>query len=119
MATVEFVPVQGNADGFIYRAAALATGDNTGVLTINEGSWDMVVHVYGTVGGSTTTITGGINSAVGDMGTVDDAFGEGLVFTSLPMIKPIGPAIRQLRAAITGGAGTGITVDVFVTKKRV
>jgi len=118
MAEISFVAIAVQADARVYRAAGLATGDTTSVLTINQGDWDIGVHVYGTVGGATITILGGIASEVTDLALIDDAYGSALSFTSLPQFKPVGPPARMLRGVVAAGAGTGITIDVIVTEKR-
>jgi hypothetical protein len=118
MAEVVFVAVVLQINGDVYRAGPLATGDTTSVLTLNDADTDVCVHIYGTVGGATVALAGGITSAVGDMATVDDAYGSAMSYTVLPAIKPLGPAARQLRGSVTGGAGSGIFFDVYVTHRR-
>lgn len=117
MAVISWEGIAGNVNGSIYRATPLATGDTTAVLNFVDGNWDVTVHVYGTVGGASVDMTGGIVSEA-NLAALQDAFGDVMSFTVLPAIKPVGPAILKLQGAITGGAGTGISIDVFVTKSR-
>lgn len=119
MAEIAFVPMGSfNVNGRAYRAEGLATGDTTSVLTFNEGDSDVCVHIYGTIGGATVAVKGGINTVAANFATVDDAFGSAMSFTVLPAIKPLGPAARQIQGSVTGGAGSGIFIDVFIPHRR-
>ncbi len=118
MAEVAFAGVVAQINGDVYRAGPLAAGDTTSILTLNDSDTDLTVHMYGTAGGSTTAIMGGIASVAASFGAVDDAFGSVLSTTTLPLIKPVGPALRQLQGTVTGGAGSGIYIDVYVTHRR-
>lgn len=118
MAEIPFSPVDWQASGSMYKAEGLATGDTTSVLTLNNGDNDVGIHIYGAIGGATVVVGGGINSAVASFATMDDAYGLAMSYTALPVIKPLGPAARQVRVVVSGGAGTGITVDVFIPHRR-
>lgn len=118
MAEIGFEPIAGQVNGKMLRATGLATGDTTAVLTINEGDSDIAIHIYGTIGGATIAIAGGISAAVASFATVDDAFGVAMSYTTLPVIKPLGPAARQIRGTVTGGAASEIVFDVFIPHKR-
>lgn len=118
MAEVAWTGLALQVNGDIYRAGPLVTGDSTAVLTLNDADTDVCVHVYGTVGGATVALQGGINSTVENMATVDDAYGTAMSYLTLPQIKPLGPAVRQLKGTVTAGAGSGIFFDVYATHRR-
>jgi hypothetical protein len=117
MAEVGFV-VQTEAvmNATLVVAGPLAAGDTTSVLTINEGDSDVSVHVYGTVGGSTVTIVGAFTGIT--YGVLDDAYGSPLSFTSLGVIKPVGPAVAFIKGVVTGGAGVAVFIEVYITRRR-
>lgn len=114
MAEVEFVNVPFNGAGKLWRAAAVATGDETAVLKINEGNADVSVHVYGTIGGGTATVRGTLGSATFDI--LDDAYGSTMSYTTVGVLKPVGPAVTGLKGVVAGGAAT-LTFDVYVVDK--
>jgi hypothetical protein len=118
MAEVAFVGLPLQVNGDVYSAGPMATGDTTSVLALNDADSDVCVHVYGTAGGATVTIACGVSSVVGNFAIADDAYGTAMVYTALPVIKPLGPAARQLQGSVAGGAGSGIFVDVYVTHRR-
>jgi hypothetical protein len=114
MATVAFVHQAGNIEGDVWRAV-LAEGDSSGVLTINEGNAEVAVHLHGTVGGSTVTVQGSLLGGV--FSTVDDAYGVAMSYTAIGVLKPVGPALTNLKVVSTGGSGATITADVYVVRK--
>jgi hypothetical protein len=102
-------------EGVVYKAAGLATGDSTNVLSINDGAADVSVQVYGTFGGSTVAVRGSLSG--GAFGTIDDAFGTAMSYTAVSPPKPVGPGVTQMDVTVTGGTGVSVTVEVYVVKK--
>lgn len=115
MAVIPFVQQTFNGEGTLHKSTPLATGDETGVLTISEGQADVSVHIYGTVGGSTVTVQGSLIGV--QYNTVDDAYGSTMSYTAVGVLKPVGPALNGVKVVVTGGAGVAVTADVYVVRK--
>lgn len=119
MAVVEFVAQASNVNGTIWLAGPLAANDITGALSINNGDAEVVVQLYGTVGGSSVAVLGMI--AGGQYSAVDDAFGDSMVYTSLGtegLVKPVGPALQSLKVRVIGGSGVSVFVGVYVPSRK-
>ena len=116
MAVIPFVRQAMNIEGDVYKATPIAEGDSTGVLTLNEAENDVTVHIYGIVGGTTFTVKG---SLVGtQFNTLDDAYGVAMSYAAIDnVVKPVGPAVNAIKGVSTGGSGTAITMDVYITRK--
>ena len=115
MAVIPFVRQAMNIEGDVYKATPIAEGDSTGVLTLNEAENDVTVHIYGTYGGTTFTVQGTLAGV--QFNTLDDAYGTALSFTSGNPVKPVGPAVNAIKGVSTGGSGTAMTMDVYITRK--
>ena len=102
-------------DATLQLAGPMSTGDSTTALTINQGDSDVSIHVYGTAGGSSVVITGSLTGAT--FGSVDDAYGSPMSFTTLGVIKPLGPAVQAIKGSVVGGAGSGIFIAVYIVKR--
>lgn len=115
MAVIPFVRQAFNIEGDVYKSTPLATSDETGMLTLPNGQNDITVHIYGTVGGSTVTVQGSLDGV--QFNTVDDAYGTAMSYTAVGVVKPVGPALNELKIVVTGGAGVAVTVDVYIVRK--
>ena len=116
MAVVPFVNQNAFGENTLWKATVLSTGDQTDVLKFTEDQSDVSVHIYGTVAGSTVAIQA---SLLGEQfNTVDDAYGVAMSYTAIGIVKPVGPAIKQMRVTVTGGAGVSVTVDVLASRRR-
>jgi hypothetical protein len=115
MAVIPFAVQDMKIEGTVLRAEGLATGDSTSVININDANVDITVQITGTVGGSTVAVVGALVGSV--FSTVDDAFGQPMSYTAIGVIKPIGPAITQLKMTVTGGSGVDVDVDVYIVRR--
>lgn len=115
MAEVLFMLQNTRIDGIVLRASGLTTSDATSTVTINEGNADVTVHLYGTVGGATVAVLGGL--VADQLSVLDDAYGVPMSYTTLGIIKPIGPAVTTIRITVTGGTGVSVGVDVYIVRK--
>ena len=119
MATIQFQPVLSNVNGDIWEAVALATGDITSDLNINQGDAEVAVQLTGALGGATVSVLGVIAGAT--FSNIDDAFGDSMVYTSIGtngIVKPVGPALASLRVSVVGGSGVSINVGVYVPSRK-
>lgn len=119
MAVVSFQPQASNVNGSIWLASGLSTGDSTSDLAINQGDAEVAVQISGTLGGSSVSIVGMI--AGGVFSTVDDAFGDAMVYTSvgsIGIVKPVGPALSSLRGVVNGGSGVSVDIAVYIPSRR-
>lgn len=104
----------GSGDIRVVKFAGATTGDASPTIELCEWS-DRSVQVAGTFGGATVTVEGSNDGA--NWATLNDAQGNALEITAAK-IKQLLEVVRYMRASVTGGAGTSLTVTVLLRRDQ-
>lgn len=115
MAIIPFTQLDRMIEGIVLSVSALATGDESRAVNINNGDVDISVQLFGTVGGSTVTVQGSLDGT--QFNTLDDGYGVTMSYTALGICKPVGPAVCHLKIVVTGGTGVSVNALIHIVRK--
>lgn len=105
-------PLANSADSALVTWTPLTNANNVGVEVAYEDYADRTVQMFGTFGGATVVLQGSCDGGT-TWATLTDPQGNA-ISTSAALLEAVQEAVPLIRPSLSGGAGTSVTVILFV-----